>query len=62
MPSTHPALDKAMMRATGPPEDNKMPSKPIEKGFNFQVVAMSGTSNKEGCDPVPHFEGLVATG
>ena len=68
--STHLALDECMMRATGRSADTyKMPSKPIEHGFKFHVVADHGyvwdfhpTSNKEGPDPVPHIDGLTATG
>jgi hypothetical protein len=70
MPSTHIALDEAMIRATGhSPDTYKMPSKPIEQGFKFHVVAehryvwdFHPTSNQVGPDPVPSIEGLTATG
>jgi hypothetical protein len=70
MPSTHIALDEAMIRATGhSPDTYKMPSNPIEQGFKFHVVAehryewnFHPTSNQVGPDPVPSIEGLTATG
>jgi len=70
MPSTHIALDEAMIQATGhSPDTYKMPRKPIEQGFKFHVVAEHGyvwdfhsTSNQVGPDPVPSIEGLTATG
>jgi hypothetical protein len=59
-PSTHVAVDEAMMRCTGRSCDTyKMPSKPIEQGFKFHCLADHGyvwdfvpTSNQAGPDPV----------
>jgi hypothetical protein len=70
IPSTHIALDEAMIAAAGhSPDTYKMPSKPMEQWFKFHVVAEYGyvwdfhpMSNQVGPDPVPSIEGLTATG
>ena len=70
MPSTHIAIDEAMIRCTGRSSDTyKMPSKPIEQGFKFHCLGDHGyiwdfhpTSNRSGLDPVRHIPGLTSTG
>jgi len=67
MPPTHISLDECMMRATGRSSNTyKMPSKPIEQGFQFAdhgyIWDFHPTSNQACSDPVPSTDGWTATG
>ena len=70
MPSTNVAVDESIIRCTGCSNDiYKMPSKPIEQGFQFHCLPdhrymwdFLSTFNQAGPDPVPAIEGPSATG